>query len=397
MDVERFRNSPVGSLTVLKGTDGRTGEEYSHFAYLPDPLPLEIELKSHTWAAVGRADMALGKLQQGSSLIPNPALLRRPTLRREAQSTSALEGTFAPIDDVIAADVLDDKPKSSALSEVMNYVDAAEHAFSSLKQEGISTRLLCEVHALLVRSTDADGPQTGRIRTVPVAIGSRTGTIYDARFVPTPPGILLESGVSDLLGWVRTQTADWDPVVAAAAAHYQFETLHPFNDGNGRIGRLLIVLQLLSQGVLTEPLLSVSPWFEARREEYQDALAEVSASGDWDQWVTFFAKGIESSANDTAERLHALLEVQDGYRNLLRENNVRGIARDIADVLIRDPYVTIPRLSKETGKTYQAVSNAVGKLVDLGVLEELEWGSPKIFRAPAVMRSTLRNSPSRST
>jgi Fic family protein len=380
----------LGSLTPISGTDGRTGDEYGHFAYVPHPLPEEVNLSGQTWQAVARANYALGMLRQGSNLVPNPSLLRRPSLRREAQSTSALEGTFAPMEDVIAADLVEDSARSFALREIFNYVTAAEYAFDYTADAPVTVGLLCELHRVLVRRTEADGPEAGRIRTIPVAIGARGGSIYGARFVPSPPGIGLEAGIQDLVEWIRTTANEYDPVVAAALAHYQFETLHPFNDGNGRIGRLLIVLQLIRSGLIEEPLLTVSPWFEARREEYQDSLAEVSASGDWDQWVSFFAQGIQSSADDTAARLRGLLAVQAGYRKQLQDANVRGLARDIADLLIRDPYVTIPHLAKETGKTYQAVSNAVARLQEINVLEAVTGTNPKMFRAPEVLRITVR-------
>lgn len=390
MDLDRFRASPIGSLTPISGTDGRTGEQYSHFAYVPDPLPPEVLLSGSTWRAVSKANYALGMLKQGSSLVPNPALLRRPSLRREAQSTSALEGTFAPMEDVIAADMVDDAARSVAMREILNYVAAAEFAFEYIVDAPVTVTLLCQLHDVLVHGTESDGSETGHVRTIPVAIGARGGSIYEARFVPPPPGTALEVGLADLLDWIRSANAGHDPVVAAAMAHYQFETLHPFNDGNGRIGRLLIVLQLIRSGVLQEPLLTVSPWFEARRDSYQEALAEVSATGDWDRWVTFFANGIESSADDTAARLRGLLDVQTSYRRQLQEANVRGLARDIAEILIRDPYVTIPFLVRSTGKTYQAVSNAVTRLQEVNVLEPVPGVSPKMFRAPEVLNIMLR-------
>jgi Fic family protein len=330
-------------------------------------------------------------LRQGSSLVPNPSLLRRPSLRREAQSTSALEGTFAPMEEVIAADMVSDAARSFAVREILNYVTAAEYAFEHITERPVTVALLSQLHAILVRGTEADGVEAGHVRTIPVAIGARGGSIHDARFVPPPPGLALEAGLRDLLDWTWAgHGRQHDPVVAAALTHYQFETLHPFNDGNGRIGRLLIVLQLIQSGALQEPLLTVSPWFEARRERYQDALAEVSASGNWDQWVDFFAQGIESSADDTATRLRGLLAVQASYRHQVQSANVRGLARDIAELLIRDPYVTIPFLARETGKTYQAVSNAVNKLQAIGILEGVKGATPKMFRAPEVLRITLR-------
>lgn len=195
----------------------------------------------------------------------------------------------------------------------------------------------------------------------------------------------MEAGVRDLMAWMQSPPEDVDPIVATAMAHYQFETLHPFNDGNGRIGRLLIVLQLVGLGVLSEGLLSVSPWFEARRDEYQDLLASVSATGSWDSWISFFAEGLEASANDSAERIRRLLELQTSYHERLRAAGARGAVRDISDVLIGQPYVNIPNLRDATGLTYQAVSNAVKKLVEIGILEQRHVPGVMAFRAPEVV------------
>jgi Fic family protein len=266
-------------------------------------------------------------------------------------------------------------------------------AFSWIEDKQLTVSLFGELQRTLVQGTSADTAEAGRIRTIPVAIGSMGGSIYDARFVPMPPGQALDAGVQDLIDWIREGAdVERNPVVSAAMAHYQFETLHPFNDGNGRLGRLLIVLQLVLDGALSEPLLSVSPWFEARRDAYQGALAEVSATGSWDGWVQFFALGIEASAIDTAARMGALLEVQSQYQETIRVNGGKGVVRDITDILIGDPYVTIRSLANRTGKTYQAVSNAVGKLVEYGILSELA-SSPtrRIFRAPDVLRVTTRS------
>ena len=388
MDADRFRASPVGSLTPISGTDGRTGEPYEHVAYVPNPLPSELELTQRTWLAIADANYALGQLQQGARLVPDPRLLRRPALRREAQSTSALEGTFAPIEEVVTADILDRDSGSAALHEVWNYIKAADFAFDSISSRPVSVRLLCELHQMLVAGTEADGPQAGLVRTVPVAIGTPGRPITEARFVPPPPGLALEASVGEMVDWLRSPPEGMDPVVAAALTHYQFETLHPFNDGNGRIGRLLIVLQLLMYGRIDHPVLTVSPWFESRRTQYQDALADVSASGNWDPWVAFFAEGIGASARDTTRRLEGLLETRAEYSAQLQAANVRGgVIRDIAEIVIQDPIVTIPYLVSKTGKTYPAVKSAVMKLLEMGILKEFDAPvRTKHFFAPQVWR-----------
>ena len=368
MDVEKFGNSQLGSLVEISGIDGRFNRRYRHHAFNPAPLGPEPRLAGTTWHAIGDARAALARLDQASRQVPNAGIFRRPTLRREAQSTSALEGTFAPLEQVIGAEA-DSSARSKELTEVLNYVEAAESAIAMVEQgHPLNVGLLEGVHRVLVRDTDAETLDAGRVRTVQVAIGSPTGAIEDARFVPMPPGVQLQAALSDLMSWTQDPGGPVDPLVAAAMTHYQFETIHPFNDGNGRIGRLLIVLQLMANGQVTDPLLSVSPWFEARRTEYQEQLAAVSASGDWNPWVAFFAQGVAASAIDTALRVDRMLAVKEKYHELLHANGVRGVIRDIADGFVSDQIVTIPMLARRYSRTPQAISAAVQNLVDLGIL-----------------------------
>lgn len=365
----KFERSPIGSLVEISGIDGRFAVPYRHVAFVPDPLGSEPPLAASTWHAVSNARSALARLDQASRQVLNPAMLRRPTLRREAQSTSALEGTFAPLEQVLAADASDMSTRSKELLEVFNYVEAADVAFEAIRRRPrLTVGLLEDVHRTLVRGTEAETPDAGRIRQIPVAIGSPTGSIEDARFVPMPPGIALNAAVQDLVDWMQTNQGSRDPVVAAALAHYQFESLHPFNDGNGRIGRLLIVLQFLLDGVISEPLLSVSPWFEARRGSYQDQLAAVSATGNWDAWVEFFAEGVSASAVDTAQRVDRILAVQNRYTRVLQESGTRGVIRDIADALVGDPVITVPMMAARFGKSAPAINTAIQRLVELGIL-----------------------------
>lgn len=370
MQVDRFASSPIGDLRPIAGTDGRNGRSYEHYAYVAHPLGAEPQLDGGTWRAVTRASRALAHLDQASRQVPNPRILRRPTLSREAQSTSALEGTFAPLDDVLAAGSDGDEDRSAALMEVLNYVDAAEIAFDDVAtHHTITASLLFDGHQQLVKGTDSETRDAGRIRRCQVAIGSPDGTIESARFVPMPPGPELEAAVRDLVVWINTG-GDRDPLVAAAMTHYQFETLHPFNDGNGRLGRLLIVLQFMVDDLLQEPLLSVSPWFEARRGEYQDELAKVSETGEWDSWIRFFSMGVEASAIDTARRVNLMLDAQSNYVQLLQESGYRGgVARDIVESLVDTPIVRVPALARRFGKTPQGIDTAVKKLSTLGILD----------------------------
>jgi Fic family protein len=385
--VERFKESPVGVLVPISGFDQRFGEEYEHWAFAPHPLPEEIDLSSQTWVLVSEAMLLIGRLDQAGRQIPNPALLRRPTLRREAQSTSALEGTYAPLAEVLEVDPDDLPQRSPELLEVLNYVRAAEHAYLAVADRPLSFSLLLELHQLLVAGTRGDGRDAGKIRSHQVVIGTTSGRVRDARFVPPPPGPELEAGLRAWVDWVNAPHPALPAVVVAALAHYQFETLHPFNDGNGRIGRLAIVLQLMSSGVLREPLLTVSPWFEARRSDYQDELQRVSESGDWDRWVAFFVTGLRDQADDTIRKLDDLVAAHEQAKELCRMNNVRGTAIDVAEGLIARPIVTPTWVQRYYGVSYPAANNAVGRLEQLGLLRETTGGSyGRVFAADDVLR-----------
>ncbi len=387
MLVERFRDSPVGRLVEIRGHDARFGEDYQHWAFVPHPLPDSVELAAPTWGIVSEAMLALGRLDQAGRQVPNPYLLRRPTLQREAQSTSALEGTYAPLTEVLEADLEEEPERSPEMTEILNYIRAAEYGFAWATERPITTGLLLDLHRLLVVGTRSDGPEAGRIRTIQVVVGPAGTRVTEARFVPSPPGAGLDHAVQDWVSWVTAHHATLPAVVKAALAHYQIETLHPFNDGNGRIGRLLIVVQLMRAGVLREPILTVSPWFEARRREYQDELQHVSETGDVSRWVAFFAEAIRAQAESTALKVDRLLAFQEETRASARKHGLRGVAADLVEGLIGQPIVTPTWAAKNLGVTYQAANNAVARLVDVGLLREITGGRyGRVFAAEEVIR-----------
>ena len=187
--------------------------------------------------------------------------------------------------------------------------------------------------------------------------------------------------------WVNTPRANVSPLVAAALAHYQFEVLHPFNDGNGRIGRLVIVLHLMMRGVLHEPILAVSPWFEARRSDYQDALLRVSETGDWDRWVSFFLTALRAQADDAIRIIDELLKFRDKAREQCRVGHLRGTALDVAESLIARPVLTPQWVQRHFAVSYPAANNAVARLEKLGLVRETTGGRyGRVFAADEVMR-----------
>jgi cell filamentation protein, protein adenylyltransferase len=370
MDHDALAASPLGTVVPITGTDALTGREFEHFAYVPNPLPAEVELRSATWKQVAAAEAALGRLDQASQQFPEPALLRRPALRREAQSTSALEGTYAPFETVLASETEERRGLPVELREVLNYVVAAEEGFSWVQDRPINVGLVEHLQSVLVADTPGERHDPGRIRERQVFIGSRGLPIEDSRFVPPPPGASLRAAVSDWIDWLNQPPADLPPVVRAAMAHYQFEALHPFFDGNGRIGRLLIAMSFVRERVLREPILVVSPWFEARRNAYQDGLLNLSVTGQWDDWIGFFATGVGEAADTTRLRVERLMAWREQALERVRAAGVSGVAERVAGELIASPIVRAPLIARQHQITPQGAMLALRRLAELGLVQE---------------------------
>jgi Fic family protein len=387
MDLSAFAKSTAGTLVSISGMDPRTGTQYDHKAYLPNPLPRETPtLKTETWALVSRASVALGRLDQAGRQLLNPGLLRGPSIRREAVSTSALEGTYAPLDRVLEADLdREGTQLSPQVQEVLNYVRAAELALDWVVERPVTLGMLAELQSILVRGTVGDTSHAGRLRDIQVVIGPQGSRIEDSRFVPPPPGDQLAAGVRDWESWLEEQHGI-DPVIAVALGHYQFETLHPFTDGNGRLGRLVIVLQLIRAGVLREGILTVSPWLEQRRRAYQDHLLTVSQTGDFDPWIRFVAEGLYDRADRATAQIVELVSYQQSMRELAVSFPLRGVAARIAEDLIGHPIQTPTSAARSYGVSYQAANSAISRLVDAGVLREATGERyDRVFVADAVL------------
>jgi Fic family protein len=390
VDVDRIRQSPIGQVVPIAGFDQRTGEEYQHWAYIPDPLPDVVTLSSATWTVVAQAEAALARLDEASRQLPEPALLRRPALRREAQSTNALEGTYAPFEDVLAPDIEERATLPVELRENLNYVAAAEEGFRWVATRPITGTLIGQLQGVLVQGTPDEHSDSGGVRDRQVVIGAPDSRVVEARFVPPPPGDQLQAGVDQLVDWVGQPSEQLSPVGRAALAHYQFETLHPFSDGNGRLGRLLIVLQLMRDEVLEQPILVVSPWFEARRAAYQDGLLDLTATGDWDAWVSFFAQGVAAGADSTRLSIERLLTWRDAAIDAVRRARFSGVAERVAGELIGAPILTAGQVSRRHGVTHQGAMNALRRLAGLELVEEVERRGRRVFIASDVVQILSR-------
>ena len=385
MDLEALRRSPVGELVPITGEDSRTGP-YSFFAFMPAPLPDHVSLSDATVAAVADAAMVLGRLDVAAERIPNPGILVRPTLRKEAVSTSALEGTYAPLEEVLEGELIGEESVSAEAREIINYIRAAEEGVSSLATRPISLSLLARLQAILVAGTRGDSFDAGRIRERQVFIGSPGSPVAEARFVPPPPGDLLRDGVGAWERWIHSDEIHL--VVRTTLGHYQFETLHPFSDGNGRLGRLVMSLQSIEAGAMKFPLLNIAEWLEPRRDEYQDRLLDVSRSGDYDGWIRFLCVGIREQSEAVTLRIDRLLALRERFLDRVRANGSRGgTAYRLAGDLIGFPILDVPWVAAREGVRYQSANEAMKRLMDVGLIREVRrrGRTRKIYYADEVL------------
>jgi len=369
MQVEDFRNSPAGQLVPVSGHDAYLRRDYRHWAFVPNPLPASVELSMATHKIGNQASMWVGRLDFAVKRLPDPQLLVRPALRREAQSTSALEGTYATLDELLEADYVDEANRRAEVREVLNYVRAAETALRMIEEKPICLNVIAPLQEILVRGTRGQSFDSGRLRETTVYIGERSLGIEASRFVPPPAGDELIKGMSEWEKWIHIED-DLPLLVKVAMAHYQFETLHPFSDGNGRLGRLIVALQLVSAGATTYPVLNISRWLEPRKEKYKDLLLAVSRTGDFDAWVAFFCEAVRYQAEDGVTRVEELLEYQAEVRQKLSDTRARGVVNNIAESLLGYPVITKSFAAELHNVTYPPASNAIETLVKLGVLRE---------------------------
>ncbi len=374
---------------VVEGT-----ARWQYKAFLPHPLPVDLSLAGATWRCAVDATAALARLDGAAGKFPNPHLFVLPALIEEAVSTSALEGTHAAIEDVYQATLFDPTDVSDATAEVRNYVRAAELGVEMIRSMPVVLRVVRETHRALMQDGRGGYAEAGSFRRRQNWIGPRRRSpITESFFVP-PPGDRVEGLMNDWEAWVNSAESPFPPVVQVALAHYQFETVHPFIDGNGRVGRLAAVLTFISQGQLQTPLLNLSPYFEDNKQEYVDRLREASASGDFDGWVQFFSDAVRVQSTRALAKAERLMVAQQEIVGHLREVPLRGVAIRIAEDLIRSPFVTPTRAAKDYGVTYETANAAIGRLVEMHVLEEITGKSyGRVFSSPRIVAQLYEDGP----
>lgn len=334
-------------------------------AFVPDPLPPDIAWTASLLRSLSDADRLLGRLAGEGRGLPNPHLLIRPFVRREAVLSSRIEGTQATLGEVLAVEagaVVDRSPDD--LREVGNYVAALEFGVKRLKKLPLSLRLVRELHEKLMKGVRGDQAQPGEFRRSQNWIGPAGCTLSNATYVPPPPDQLMDClGAWELFLHDRTLP----PLVHAALMHYQFEAIHPFLDGNGRVGRLLITLFLVEREILPTPLLYLSAFFEATRHEYYDRLNAVRVRASWGPWVEYFVNGVARMSEDATSRTTRINSLLADWRRAVAGTPSKAPVR-IVDMLAENPYCTVKGAAKRLGVAFTTAQRAVDRLVECGVL-----------------------------
>jgi len=347
MDIQE---SPAGK--TLKSPKG-------YHAFIPNPLPPEIEWDKAVLNALSRADFLLGKLACEGSKIPNPHLLIRSFITREAVLSSKIEGTQSTIGEVLAHNAgIPVKNNPDDLQEVQNYITVLEHARERLKTLPISLRLIRELHEILMQGVRGAHATPGEFRKSQNWIGPSGCTLNTAKFIPPPPEELMSC-----LGGLESFLHDRQlpPLIHIALCHYQFEAIHPFLDGNGRIGRLLIILLLIEQRMLPSPLLYVSAFFEATRDEYYRQLYRVSSKGSWKEWLIYFLSGIAVQSEDTLSRVERINELLNKWKLKVASGRSETPVK-IVSLFAKNPFLTIRNISDELKVAYSTAERGVKKL-----------------------------------
>lgn len=337
-------------------------------AFLPPPLPPELVWTPRLIRALSDADRLIGKLAGEGGRLPNPHLLMRPFLQREAVLSSRIEGTQATLGELLAVDAgvaVERSPDD--LREVGNYVAALEHGIALLRELPICVRLIRDLHTTLMTGVRGHNAAPGEFRTIQNWIGQPGSTLATAAYIPPPPGEVAPC----LAAWETfLHQSELPPLVTIAMAHYQFEAIHPFLDGNGRIGRLLIPLFLIERKILPTPLLYLSAFFEASRADYYASLRAVSERGAWQDWIEYFLLGVARMSEDALRRTTRINNLLAVWRSKLDRELTRLPAR-VVEMLSVNPFVTINGVAAELNVAFTTAQRAISQLESIGILKQI--------------------------
>lgn len=344
-------------------------------AFIPAPLPPDpsLQLKGELQALLSQADRALGRLDGSVSTLPNPDLFVFMYVRKEAVLSSQIEGTQSSLQDLLAAeaDLFGSDTRPRDVDEVINYVRAMNHGLSRLEELPVSVRLIREIHERLLQGVRGSRLTPGELRRSQNWIGPGGCTLMDATFVPPPPDVVPEA-LGDLETFLHRRD-DLPALVKIGLAHVQFETIHPFLDGNGRIGRLLITFLLTECGILHKPVLYLSHYFKRHRQAYYEHLQAVRDHGDWEGWLAFFLRGVADVSAEAANTARRILALREEHRMAITAGLGRaaGNGHKVLETLFDRPIVTVADIESMTGTSYAAANKLVARLTELGILQEV--------------------------
>ncbi len=342
--------------------------EAAYQSFRPAPLPPEpaLEVNAEMLKLLVEANRRLAKLDNASQLIPSTELFVSMYVRKEALISSQIEGTQCTLDDVLDPEL--DVNTNTDVSDVINYIKAAQSALERLKTLPICNRLLREAHAVMLEGVRGQEKNPGEFRLSQNWIGPQNCTLKEARYIPPNVEDMISS-MSDLEKYIN-ESSEYDILIRAALIHYQFETIHPFLDGNGRIGRLLILLYLMEQRLLSKPVIYVSYFLKKNQIEYYDRIREVRRNGNYEQWVNFFLEAVSAAAGDALSSIERLSVLHDeNVARLPKTSRSKDNVRALFDYLEQHPIIDIKRTSAELSVSYNTISAAVNKLVELRVLQ----------------------------
>lgn len=348
-------------------------------AFIPSPLPPDppLELDRVLVTILSRADQAVGRLDGLSQTLPNPELFVAMYVRREAVLSSQIEGTQSTLDDVLAYELAGTVGMHRDVEEVVNYVKAMEYGLHRLTTLPLSLRLIREIHGELLSSGRGAERMPGDFRTSQNWIGSAGGLLRDASFVPPPPHEMHE-GLGNLETFLHTDHG-FPPLIESAMAHAQFETIHPFLDGNGRVGRLLVTFLLVHRGVLGRPLLYLSYYLKRHRASYYDRLMAVREDGDWEGWLRFFLTGVAETAEEATGTAGAIVTLRERHRAEVQRLGNNGLA--LLDLLYRNPLVNSRLVTESLAVSVPTAHKLLQSFEELGVLTEITgYRRNRLFR-----------------
>lgn len=347
---------------------GRTVSLGAYSAFVPAPLPPALEWTPRLIAVLSDADRLIGRLAGEGGRLPNPHVLMRPFVRREAVLSSKIEGTQATLGELLAAEAgaaVERSPED--LLEVANYVSALEHGISLIKKLPLCVRLIRELHKKLMEGVQGQNAVPGIFRTTQNWIGKPGSTLATAAFIPPPPGEVEPC----LAAWEKfLHESDLPPLVTIALAHYQFEAIHPFLDGNGRVGRLLITLFLIERRILPTPLLYLSAFFEAARRDYYDGLRGVSQRGAWHEWLEYFLQGVARMSEDALNRATRINDLLAQWQRKLAGQSTNTPLR-VLGLLAANPFVTITGAANQLKLAFTTAQRAIDRLEQNGIVQQV--------------------------